>query len=148
MRLFSLIILCAPLISLVAPNANALTLHYQFLGAGKAELKFAQPSDTDYHLTLNARFLSKQQKNISKGMFDGRNLISQYYEDDKRKIGDDILGAHILGERVFDPVSALWQIMLASHETCDGLTIRYHNGKGYHQIMLTDMQKLDLDQEI
>ena len=138
MRLFAFIFLA----TIIAPTANALSLHYQFLGAGKAELKFAQPNDTDYHLTLNARFLSKQQQNISKGLFDGNNLIPQYYEDDKRSIGDDILG-----ERIFDPVSALWQIMLASHETCDGVSIRYFNGKNYHRIMLADMKMLTLEKK-
>ncbi len=135
MRLFISIIL----FTLLAPTANAITLHYQFLSAGKAELKLTQSSDNSYLLSLNANFLSKQQQNISRGMFDDQNLIPQYYEDDKRKIGNDILGAQIL-----DPVSALWQIMLASRQSCDGVSIRYFNGKNYYRLNLTDMQMLDL----
>ncbi|MCH9852904.1 MAG: hypothetical protein K0U45_05305 [Alphaproteobacteria bacterium] len=135
MRIFAFIILFI----FIAPTANALTLHYQFLSAGKAQLKLMQAPDNTYLLSLNANFLSKRAKNISRGMFDGQNLVPQYYEDDKRKIGDDILGA-----KIFDPVSALWQIMLSSRQTCDGVAIRYHNGKGYYRLNLTKMQMLDL----
>ncbi|MCH9845823.1 MAG: DUF3108 domain-containing protein [Alphaproteobacteria bacterium] len=135
MRLFISIIL----FTLLSPSAHAISLHYQFLSAGKAELKLTQAPDNTYLLSLNAKFLSKKQRNISRGMFDGQNLIPQYYEDDKRKIGDDILSAQI-----FDPVSALWQIMLASKETCDGVAIRYFNGKNYYRLNLTKMQMLDL----
>ncbi len=129
-------------IVLFAPTAHALTLQYQFLAIGKAELKLVQPTQNSYLLSLNAKLLSKRAKNISRGMFDGQNLLPQYYEDDKYQIGDDILSAQI-----FDPVSALWQIMLSSKISCDGVAIRYFNGKNYYQLKLAKMQMLELNKK-